>query len=72
MTSSRLGRQQGQARRSPPPFLVGVVGSLAPRGQEDDLYFLEPGAQLMQGFSQKLADSQGRVCVWAGRVWLNG
>lgn len=53
----------GSGPTKPPRFLVGVLGSLALRGQEDDLYFPEPGTQLIQGFSQNFAKAQGRVCV---------
>lgn len=61
------GAPAGQAREKPPLFLVGVLGSLALRGQEGDLYFLEPGAPFIQGFPRTLL-APGRVCVCWGSV----
>lgn len=67
--SSHLGHRQVRPGRSPPLFLVGVLGSLALRGQEGDLYFLEPGAQFIQGFPRTLLAPGEGVCL-PGECWL--
>lgn len=60
---SRRGHRQGRLGRGPLLLLVGVLGSLAPRGQAGDLWFLEPGAPVHTGFPRtSLAPGEG-VCL---------